>query len=225
MVDTVYDGMKYNFLYVERLPTLFLPDREDQTLLQNLVILDPAWLISVMKAIMELHRRSKGDLNLIIRLQETGIASKSLLREKWADFISESEPDISFRQLCLMLQAYCLIFPLKEFKSQRKPEISSSYDVNEETFLVPSMLPEKVEEDEVDCDIPWAVFYFNFDNFLPEDIYHRLICIMLANTEDHSSVEVMPKFSKLWSCFYDIDESHWKFEFQRDYHKLKVSIQ
>ena len=215
-------------LYVERLPTLFLPDENDRQLLQNLVILEPAWLISVMKVIMELSRTSQGDRRLIIKLDDTGIASESLLREKWADFYSESESGPSFHQLCLTLQAYCLIFPLKGFQSEIEPALEQLSSANGQTtkcFLVPSKMPEKAEEDEIDSDVPWVVFYFDFEKFLPEDIYHRLICIMLACAEDHTSEEVMPKFSKSWSCFYSIDESHWKFEYQRKLHRLRVSIQ
>ena len=191
----------------------------------NLVILEPAWLISVMKIIMELSRTSPGDRRLIIKLDDTGIASESLLREKWADFYSESESGPSFHQLCLILQAYCLIFPLKGCQSQTLPALSSANGQTTKSFLVPSKMPEKAKEDKVDSDVPWIVFYFDFEKFLPEDIYHRLICIMLASADDHTSEELMPKFSKSWSCFYDIDESHWRFEYQRKLHRLKVSIQ
>lgn len=215
------------FFYADRLPTLFLPDQEDQLLLKNLVILDPVWLISVMRVIMELNRKSPGDRRLIIELIETGISSDTLLREKWAAFSSSPESPLSFETLCLMLQAYCLIFPLKEHKLE-DPERSLSSDINNKpitSFLIPSMLPEIPPDEEVDCGVPWVHFVFDFEKFLPEEIYHRLICIMLADTGDPSSDDVMPKFSKLWSCFYDIDDSHWRFDFQRDDHKLKVSIQ
>ena len=86
-------------------------------------------------------------------------------------------------------------------------------------------MPEIATEDEIDSDVPWVVFYFDFEKFLPEVIYHRLICIMLACADDYTSEEVMPKFSKSWSCFYDIEESHWKFEYQQTLHRLQVSIQ
>ena len=207
---------------------MFLPDKKDCELLQNLVVLEPAWLISVMKVVMELNRKSPGDRSLIITLDDTGIASESLLREKWADFYTESDSGPSFHQLCLILQAYCLIFPLKGFQSITEaniPSPSSDGGQTVKSFLVPSKLPEMAKEDEINIDVPWIVFYFNFEKFLPEDIYHRLICIMLAYAEDHTCEEVMPKFSKLWSCFYDIDESHWKFEYQQEIHRLKVSIQ
>ena len=216
------------FLYVERLPTLFLPDKNDRKLLQNLVVLEPVWLISVMKVIMELNRTSEGNRHLIIKLEDTGIASESLLREKWAGFYSESESGPSFHQLCLILQAHCLIFPLKGFQSEIEPapkQLSSTNGQAIKSFLVPSKMPEKAEEDETGSDIPWVVFYFDFEKFLPEEIYHRLICIMLAYAEPHTSEEVTPKFSKSWSCFYAIDESHWKFEYQQKCHRLKVSIQ
>ena len=203
-----------------------MPDEKDRELLLNLVILDPAWLISVMKIIMELGRTSQGDRRLIIKLHDTGIASEGLLREKWADFCSESESGgPSFHQLCLILQAYCLIFPLKGFQPQIEAAPLSANGQTTKSFLVPSKMPEKAEEDKVGSDVPWVEFYFDFEKFLPEVIYHQLICIMLACAGDHTSEEVMPRFSKSWSCFYDIEESHWKFEYQRKLHRLKVSIQ
>lgn len=217
------------FLSADRLPTLFLPDqKEDQLLLKSLVILDPVWLISVMRVVMELNRKSPGDRSLIINLIETGIASDSLLRETWSTFFSAPESTLSFETLCLMLQAYCLIFPLKEHKLEGS-ERCSSPDINKKpmlySFLIPCMLPEIPPDEEVDCGIPWVHFYFDFEKFIPEEIYHRLICIILADIGDPDSDDARPKFSKLWSCFYDIDDSHWRFDFQRGDHKLMVSIQ
>ena len=191
------------------------------------MILEPAWLIGVMKVIMGITRSTPGDRSKIIRLINTGIASDSLLREQWKGYFSESESSLSFRKLCLMLQAYCLIFPLKDLKSNEEPESSLTSDVTSKpvtSFLVPSMLPVIAAEDKVKCRVPWVHFYFDFEKFLPEEIYHRLICIMLAKSNDHSSEEMKPKFSKSWSCFYDVDESHWRFEVQQKDHKLKVSI-
>lgn len=203
-----------------------MPDEKDRKLLRNLIILEPAWLISVMKIIMELNRKSEGDRRLIIKLDDTGVASEELLRQKWANFYSESERGPSFHQLCLILQSYCLIFPLKGFLSPTEPVLDSSATGQiTKSFLVPSKMPENAEEDEIDSDVPWVVFYFDFEKFLPEVIYHRLICIMLANADDCPTEEVKPKFSQSWSCFYDIEESHWKFEHQRKLHRLKVSIQ
>lgn len=216
------------FLFADRLPKLFLQGQEAKAL-QNLLILDPTWLISLMRVIMEINRTTPGNINHIIQLIETGIASKDLLRQQWEGFFSESKFSLSFQKLCLMLQAYCLIYPLKSLKSKGDAQVSSSSDVNGEivvtSFLVPSMLPEKVVEDEVDCDMPWVHFFFDFEKFLPEPIYHRLICIMLANSEDHCSEELKPRFSKMWSRFYDVEDSHWKFEFQQNKHRLKISIQ
>lgn len=183
-----------------------------------------------MKVIMELSHKSQGDRSLIIKLINTGIASESILREKWEGFY---ESDLSFKKLCLILQAYCLIFPLKPCKPNGKvQQLSQPVEMEIETqsapeptaetsFLIPSMLPDHAE-DPVDCGVPWVHFYFDFEKFLPETIYHRLLCIMLANAEDHYSDEA--KFCKLWSCFYDIDESHWRFEFQHIHHRLKVSV-
>lgn len=180
---------------------------------------------------MGLNRYSEGNRSLILKLIETGVASEDLLREKWAGFFSKLESGLSFHKLCLMLQAYCLIFPLKEselMKEDSSNENDLSSDLNKKrktSFLVPSMLPEIPAEEEIDCDVPWVKFFFDFKKFLPEAIYHRLICIMLVDTEDPSSEDAMPKFSKLWSCFYDIDESHWRFDYLQGDHKLKVSIQ
>ena len=215
------------FLFADRLPKLFLQGQEAEAL-QNLLILDPTWLISLMRVIMEISRTSPGIRKFIIPLIETGIASEILLRQLWEGFFSESTSSLSFQKLCLMLQAYCLIYPLKNLKSKGDAQVSSSSDVNGEiptSFLVPSMLPEMVSEDEVDCGIPWVHFFFDFEKFLPEPIYHRLICIMLANSEDHCSKDLNPRFSKMWSRFYDVEDSHWKFEFQQNKHRLKVSIQ
>ena len=58
-------------------------------------------------------------------LKETGIARAVLLRDCWKEYHS-TDDDVSFRQLCLMLQAYCLIYPIRGDMGRCIPQRSQS---------------------------------------------------------------------------------------------------
>ena len=197
-----------------------------------------------MRDIVELNPKSgeyKHDRMPANKLADEGIASKDLLLDLWKTFLPEdSNRDKTFRHLCTILKAYCLVYPLNEsialsgdvsIRSGEEMAVSTSVEVTapkakpDELFLVPCMLPAKPEDKKEDSKLPWVTFYFDFKKFLPEVIYHRFICLLLAKyPSPSSSSRSRPQFSETWCLFNGINKCNWKVEILRDVHRLKISV-
>ena len=229
---------------IEELPTLFL-DKWEQQQLADLVLLDPKWLITLMKIVMELEPGAIDYTGEDLRdLKETGIARAVLLRDCWKEYHS-TDDDVSFRQLCLMLQAYCLIYPIRGDMGRCIPQRSQSdnheistttaaashslshsqsacdADTTADNFLVPCKLP-KFRKNKEDCsfDLPWISFYFDFRGFLPVEIFNRFMCLMLARPQAKYTEH---QFSATCCRFDQIEGCNWKLEIEAG-HLLKVSV-
>lgn len=233
------------FYFAERVPQLYLNEKEQKEL-ANLIILDPSWLSKVMRVVVELDPDEyDGDRKPASRLKREGIASKDLLLNLWKEFLPEAtDSNKSFHHLCTILKAYCLIYPLNDStisnseeddKDEQSSNTSSSNaesvlsekptTISDDKFLVPCILPKDVNGRKDDNHLPWVTFYFDFEKFLPEVIYHRFICRLLANyQETTSSRRTPPQFSKTWCRFNGIHECNWKIELLRDLHRLKISV-
>ena len=229
------------FFSIELVPSLFL-NKDEREELANLIILDPAWLIKVMRAIVELKPEEyQHDRKPVNKLINEGVASKNLLLYLWKEFLPDvSNREESFHQLCIILKAYCLVYPLNKnmvlvVASEEPSSSVSSAEVAPpdqrqslpptEHFLIPCMLPEDVKDKMEDNHLEWVTFYFDFEKFLPEVIYHRFVCLLLAEYQNASSNKrTIPQFSKTWCRFNEINGCNWKVELMRDAHRLKVSV-
>ena len=160
----------------EQLPSLYLKKLEKEKL-NNIILLDQRWLLCVMMFLMELSK-GEGEIptTVVEDLKDSGTTKSSTLRKCWKEVCSD---DDSFYQLCLILQSFCLIFPVPHNDSQLAPHKTDG-DLNQ-TYLIPSMLP--------DCGSPAAShiaiykihFCFDFCGFLPVEVYHRLLCLMMRD--------------------------------------------
>ena len=223
---------------VERVPTLYLNEKEREEL-AKLIILDPAWLSLVMKAVVELHPSNfSDDRKLARRLNKEGVASKELLMYIWNEFLPKTDDkDRSFHHLCTTLKAYCLIYPLKESSipnlEDKNEEISASLSVSSicessekqtvNLFLIPCMLPEDTEGK--DDHLDWITFHFDFEKFLPKVLYHRFICQLIADFQRANvNRRTSPQYSKSWCRFNNIRGCNWKIELLSDVHRLKISV-
>ncbi len=199
-----------------------------------------------MKEIMELLGRdchqslSGADIK---ELETTGKAKESLLRECWKGYYDE-EDESSFRHLCLMLQAYGLIYPIEGSHEPTPPPVQPSQSVPSDpvadsalhvpqpirsqsedaapphvsrVFLVPCKLPPAREKERVG----WISYYFDFCGFLPAEVYHRFICQMLRE----SSKPEKSEFSETWCVFHDVVECRLlKVQVEEEKHLLVVSV-
>ena len=191
---------------------------------------------------MEL-RNFKGDQRYLgedIKDVNRGVVKVSVLEKCWKGCYSESaDHGCSFRQLCLILQAYCLIYPLPivapPARTQSEPAPSSRIAQqqplrsksgadypNNAQFIVTSMLPEtKLSDDQV----PKITFYFDFSGFLLAVIFHRFICLMLkesASTQSRGRKPRDPEFSATRCKFPNVHGRKWELEVEC--HRLKVSV-
>ena len=206
------------------------------------MILDPTWLFDVMKNVVELNYRSTIEGKLIHQLSETGIASSDLLKEAWSEYLREPIEQ-SFRQMRLILQAEAVIHPIRiiprsaplEQSSMKTdaclepqqpseiPATSEATTVDEKLeYLVPCKLPEEIEKPPAKSS-RWINFYFDFQKFLPVEIYHRLLCLMLTISQQKKSFD-NPYLSQNMCLFKRIDKSDWCIVLEREHHRLKISV-
>ena len=217
---------------------MFLDEIERKEL-QRLVLLNPKWLLEVMRTVMELGIDAEGfrgrdTCNLAIK----GVATATLLRKCWEPFLKGGS-ERSFRQLCLIMQAYALIFPIKvaDTSASTPPSRSASVPVAmsqttpatrsqsdrvdynfSEYFLIPCRLPEKSKVK----PLTGLTFFIDFQGFLPVEIFHRLICLMLNKSR---SVPVVSKLMLNSTCCYfsRVENCQWRLEvLDRDC--LKVTV-
>ena len=185
-----------------------------------------------MKTVCQIDPRGEdGDRMAIGQLIREGIASKDLLLELWREFLPDGDREAqSFHHLCTILKAYCLIYPLKEsmmsIPKDRTTVLSESHESTpSDLFLVPCMLPERLDGRKEASHLDWVAFYFDFEKFLPEVIYHRFICQLIAVCQRTNSSQHAPsQLSKIWCRFNNIHDCNWKIELQRGLHRLKISV-
>lgn len=208
------------FTPLERVSALFLREKKQE--ISDLVIIDPKWLISAMQVLMEVSSgNTKFNRKAIVTLNK-GFAKMSLLKRVWSDSGSLSGDIVNEDKLCLILQAYCLIFPLAPDSSTTDGE-----DPNAE-YLIPSKLPEcsEVKRQEISQDhLGWITFYFDFKKFLPIEIYHKLICLFLATFQPEKRSKNLFLSSTLCRIDELVNEKRfWKLELESHRHRIKVSV-
>ena len=181
----------------EQLPSLYLKKLEKEKL-NNIILLDQRWLLRVMMFLMELSK-GEGEIptTVVEDLKDSGTTKSSTLRKCWKEVCSD---DDSFYQLCLILQSFCLIFPVPHNDSQLAPcsEIPADtqctveqqkevllqdgdlFSKEDQTYLIPSMLPDCGSRTD-DSAIYEVNFCFDFSGFLPVEVYHRLLCLMMRD--------------------------------------------
>jgi hypothetical protein len=174
-----------------------------------------------MKVIMELD--STSDIpglsgKQVKHLRSYGVADTDVLEVCWKEFIS-AVPNIEIRHLCLMLQAYCLIYPIKMVisRGKEKPHIPQ--------YIIPCKFPAEIESRVMPAWVEkCATFYFDFDGFLPEVIYHRLVCLASNISKLPSSQLDQKRYSRKMCLFYKILETNWVIEMERRKQRLKIRV-
>ncbi len=195
--------------------------------------------MSVMQVIMELtsemdYKHLEG--SQVGNLERTGIASLEILETRWKKFLPSSPSDIELRHLCLILQAYCLIYPHHDVHGADTTDTTDTSDSTSATsgsdggsqkkkedkkYIIPCKLPEDFQ------DPNWpnketCTFYFDFEQFLPVEIYHKLIC--LASTSAKPPYPYKNKYSYKKCSFYGLEKAHWVMEIDPYAHRLKIMV-
>ena len=154
----------------------------------------------------------------VLRFKRDGIADLDVFSACWKLPVeSLPEDSITVRQLCLIFQAYCLIFPVQ------CEDVSAAGPPESQKFIVPCKLPLTIQDDNgyrlSEC---FVTFYFDFYDFLPDEIYHRLICLALKISKTKKGRHLVNKLSKR-SCFFaNMEKTKWLIE--HEYQQLKVMV-
>lgn len=172
-----------------------------------------------MQVVMELTT-DKEEENLsqdqVKGVEKNGIADFELLEVCWKKFVPESLSDIKIRHLCLILQAYCLIYPY--------PNQSITIDGSSGTpqkYIIPCKLPDRFKGNERHVKNR-ATFYFDFNLFLPVEIYHKLIC--LASSKANPPSGSCNQYSRKKCSFHGLLDTKWVMEIEQEKHRLKITV-
>ena len=204
---------------LEHLPCLFLHDNE-KAQLKDKVIIRPRWMISVMRKIVELDHSSCYEGIQPSFLQDLGlhgIADKHLLEKRWKEDLDRFGV-LELHHICFLLQAYCLIVPIKS-KGTIKSEDMADQSLPEK-YLIPCKLPPERDVSDTSDYFDFTV-HFNFHKFLPDVVYHRLLCrlIMLAGQEYSDNI-----FTKVECIVNDVDGLDWWVKHKASSHTLEIIL-
>ncbi len=206
----------------ERVSKLLLSEKDTEKI-KELVIIDPKMLIEIMKMIMELL--SKDSDNILSGEEErnlqSGIISFAVLERLCQQILKSDIVDAT--TLSVILQAYCLIHPTSGNDSQANSASCHSDSPTNKCFVIPSMLPElqgDMIEELAQSNIPWMEFYFDFEKFLPVEVYHRLVCMLMAAAQNHCGKSHVSRFL----CCFMVHGCKWKVELETLQHRLKISV-
>ena len=175
-----------------------------------------------MKGVVELGSKAaeeeSGISNCqVLQFERDSIAEFDIFSACWRLSVESLPKDIlTVRQLCLIFQAYCLIFPV------HCESISTAEQLQSQKFIVPCKLPftfEDMEQVTKVAESTFATFYFDFHDFLPDEVYHRLICLAWKNSKGQEEGNRLSKRS----CFFvSLNETNWLI--QHEYQRLKVMV-
>ena len=150
-----------------------------------------------------------------------GIADKHLLEKRWKEEL-EACGNLKLNHLCFILQSYCLIFPIESKSSEEQPGQSEATDCSQR-YLIPCKFPLTVDASRLSDDNNLFDFkiYFDFEKFLPAEVYHRFVCrlIMLADREDSKNV-----FTRAECIIHHVKGWDWRVEHKALGHALEISI-
>ncbi len=187
--------------------------------LTDLVVLDLKWLLTTMKVIVELTTHddvAKITLEQKRKLEKNGVADFEVFEVCWKEFVSAP---IGVHHLCLIFQAYCLLYPVQSISLCEGAGASESNQ-----FIIPCKLPDNILDQPVWFNMikEFTTFYFDFHEFLPDEIYHRLICLASSYSEQN---EDMPNCYSKRSCFFSrLYDTNWAIEMEEERQTLKIMV-
>ncbi|XP_071945435.1 probable serine/threonine-protein kinase pats1 [Antedon mediterranea] len=163
--------------------------------LNDIIILSSQWLICIFSRVITVKNSSEQwarFANSWARLDEEGILEEKLLRHLWHDLLEQFE---GLLQLMQKFDLLCL-----------KTSIENS-ERCDRVFYAPSLLKKRCEDVCVDdwmASTSVAILYIDFNGFLPEGLFHRLL-VQLVNWSQTMGGE--PKLFYQQANLY-VDEDH-----------------
>ncbi len=177
----------------------------------GLVILNPSWLMTVMKIVMVLDSENdvKG-LKKFNNLVCNGIADFEIFKDCWEKF--ETSNGVTVRHLCLIFQAFSLIYPVKLGCTSE--------------YIIPYKLPaDLLDRRPMKCNYS-TTFYIEFKNFPPNEIYYLLISRCARKCTHKPTDQGLHNFYSKKRCFlYGLLGANWLIELEQEKQRLKIMVQ
>ena len=134
--------------------------------------MEPRWLIDIMKKVMEVKMSHPVLPNTDIdQLQTTGRTTGEFLFKLWKD--DHHGSDDLFQLICLLMRAHGLMQAITQ------PVMEQPLNSIYMQYLIPSMLSQETQ-----TNLEGDTFYFDFKGFLPQEVFHCLICLVIKNCQE-----------------------------------------
>ncbi|XP_072027841.1 uncharacterized protein [Amphiura filiformis] len=158
----------------------------EDKILRNTVILDPQWLIDVFKAVITVLPDEKQDPKFVKMWQELrdhGILSNKLIEHVWVKWIGIKQ------ELLELMERFDMLFrqPAQDMNGQTEEK-------GQQKYCVPACL----HPTEGNVDITDGIFYVDFDTFLPDGFFHRVLVHFARWSSQHTdkAPELFYRFCK-----------------------------
>ena len=168
---------------------------DDTPELNDVVILDPQWLIEVFKKVITVrpyHWKEKPYLDLWYKLEREGILEETLLKHAWSSLIPQTE---TCESLTAIMERFSLLcpWPLQKGVSRSKQ------------YLVPSMLkshpPKAISDLVASAQIPSLFVRFETGQ-VPAGFFPRLVLEFFQWCTDRFPRQADPQFFINFARFY-----------------------
>ena len=177
-----------NFLHDQRIVIHFSGSPE----LERMVILDPQWLVDVLKNVITVRRFKHTEhpvKDLWIQLEKTGILDEKLIDHAWRDLLENQE---SHNSLIAIMERLCLLSPWPSSKDSKQ-------------YLVPSMLMSPPTYDVLQLldsvNIP-SLFVTFASGRVPPGLFSRLILHFLRWCGEEWNSEMSPRLFQNFAIFH-----------------------
>ena len=194
-----------------------------------------------MRMIVELEIGGKGlSIEGSKSLENYGIIHKEDLLHYLSSEIKSLVPEQNFHASLLeVLELYCLIYPLNKLHCRLLGYDLRGKDFREEdnwfvegSYLIPVKLPRKHKDSkELSLFGEYYIFEFDFQSYLPEEVYLYTICYFLSLMTDLKGdlklkyVTLTKSCSKfMYVCLGNLPKAHWKIEMSEITRTLVFSV-
>ncbi|XP_044178339.1 uncharacterized protein LOC122960303 [Acropora millepora] len=198
-VCQIHDDQEFktvlHFLHDQRILIHF-----DDTELNKLVVLDPQWLIDVIKAVITVQRydqEERGLNDMWLKLEREGILEEKLLHHAWSQIVEEHH---TFEGLIAIMQKFSLLCSWP-----------SSNELGNKEYLVPSMLrwypPQEITKSISSASLPSLFVKFKSGQ-VPSNLFPRLAVQFLQWGRNEFWSRVNPQLYKNFAKFYTAEEEN-----------------
>ena len=183
-----------NFLHDQRILIHF----DDTPMLNNMVVLDPQWLVDVFKQVITVKPydpKEREFAELWRSLESTGILDEKLLEHVWGPLLDQQETSASLIEILKKFSLLC-------------PWPSSDASCGKQ-YLVPSMLmshpPQDIKDLVVSAQIPSLFFKFESGQ-VPPGLFPRLVLQFFQWGQDEFWSSENPQLYHSFARFYTSED-------------------